>query len=215
MKKFTFVLGILIICALAFWLQRAFPDVKEAISTLLGALIALGGTWLFNQHNTEKAARYLAIRVVCIFDKYLTDCVAVVKDDGLSYGQRTPEGYLDPQVSSPGAPLFPTDVDWKSIDHNLMYEILSFPSDVDAADESIAFTWRVIASPPDFDEYFEERAFHYAQFGLRAHELASRLRKKYNIPAKKYGDWNPITELEQEWDKLKRARAQRENAAAD
>jgi len=185
----------------------------EAIFGLVGVLIGSAISWLqsywLNRQVAKKAAQYLAIRVVCIFDKYLEDCVSVVKDDGLSCGQRTPDGCLKPQVSSPGAPVFPDDVDWKSISHNLMYEILSFPSDVDAADRSIAFTADVVASPPDYEEFFEDRAFHYAQFGLRAYELAKRLRKTYDIPAKEYGDWKPVSELEGELKKIKEARAHR------
>jgi hypothetical protein len=188
---------------------------SEFLSALAGAVIALIGTYFLNRKDTERAARYLAIRVVCIFDKYLEDCVSVVKDDGLSYGQRTPEGYLEPQEKSPGAPIFPNDVDWKSIDHSLMYEILSFPSDVEAADRGIAFTWDVIASPPDYEEGFEDRAFHYAQFGLRAYELARKLRKAYKIPAKEYGDWNPVSELEDELKKIKEARVLREKRNAE
>jgi len=215
MKKFIFGFLILITCVLAIWLQKLLPDMKEAVSTMTGALIAIGGTWFFSQEDKEKAARYLAIRVVYVFDKYLTDCVAVAKDDGLSYGQRTNEGYLEPQVSSPGAPIFPSDVDWKSIDHNLMYEILSFSSDVDAADGSIAFISDVVASPPDYEEYFEERAFCYAQFGLRAHKLATKLRTKYQIPEKVYGDWNPVSELKDELEKIECLRARREKSQVE
>ncbi len=188
---------------------------SEFFSALAGAIIALIGTYFLNRKDTERAARYLAIRVVCIFDKYLEDCVSVVKDDGLSYGQRTPEGYLEPQEKSPGAPIFPNDVDWKSIDHSLMYEILSFPSDVEAADRGIAFTWDMVAFPPDYEEGFEDRAFHYAQFGLRAYELTKKLRKAYRIPAKEYGDWNPVSELEEELKKIKEARSRREKGNAE
>jgi hypothetical protein len=187
---------------------------SEFLAAFAGAVIALIGTYFLNRKDTERAARYLAIRIVCIFDKYLEDCVSVVKDDGLSYGQRTPDGCLEPQERSPGPPIFPDDVDWKSIDHNLMYEILSFPSDVEAADRSIAFTWDVIASPPDYEEGFEDRAFHYAQFGIRAYELARKLRKEYQIPAKEYGDWNPVSELREELSKIKdvRTRGEKRNA---
>ncbi|MCB1784445.1 MAG: hypothetical protein KDI13_10690 [Alphaproteobacteria bacterium] len=191
----------------------------EAIFGLVGVLIGSAISWFqaywLNKEDTKKAARYLAIRVVCILDKYIEDCFAVVKDDGLSYGQRTPEGCLEPQVKSPGAPVFPDDVDWKSIDHDLMYEILSFPSDVEAADRGIAFTWDMVATPPDYEEGFEDRAFHYAQFGLRAYELAKKLRKEYRIPAKEYEEWNPVSELEKELRDIKEARVRREKRNAE
>ncbi|MBC9794945.1 hypothetical protein [Sinomicrobium weinanense] len=59
------------------------------------------------------------IRFLHILDKFVEDCADVIGDDGLSFGQRTPEGYLEPQVKVPGAPIFPEDVDWKSIEHEL------------------------------------------------------------------------------------------------
>lgn len=61
----------------------------EAIFGLIGVLVG-SGISLFQTHWMEKRAndknaRYLAIRVVCILDKYLEDCAEVVNDDGLSY----------------------------------------------------------------------------------------------------------------------------------
>ena len=185
----------------------------EAVFGLVGVLIGSAISWFqsywLNRQETKKSAQYLAVRVVCVFDKYLEDCVSVVKDDGLSCGQRTPDGCLEAQVLSLGAPVFPDDVDWKSISNNLMYEILSFPSDVEAADKSIAFISDAIATPPDYEEFFEERAFCYAQFGLRAHELARKLRTEYNITAKKYENWNPVSELDNELKKIKETRLQK------
>ncbi|MGE4299341.1 MAG: hypothetical protein AB7E47_15100 [Desulfovibrionaceae bacterium] len=181
----------------------------NAVFVIIGALSATAGTYFLKSMDTKKAARYLAIRVVCIFDKYLGACFAVVEDDGLSCGQRTPEGCLEPQVKSPGAPVFPNDVDWKSIDHDLMYKILSFPSNVEAADRDIAFTWDVVASPPDYEEYFEERAFQYADLGLQAIDLANDIRNAYNIPQIKYGKWDPASELQEKRRKIKEARAHR------
>jgi len=195
--------------AFAVWLQSEFSQAKEAILTVLGASIALGGTWLFRSGETEKSARYLAIRLVCLFDKYIEDCVSVVRDDGLCYGSRTKDGCLQPQVRSPGQPQYPDDIDWKSINHDLMYELLSFPSEVEAGDSSISFSWD-ISSPPDFDEFFEDRAFQYSQFGLKAYELAQKLRKKYGIPEKDYTDWNPVSVLQEELEKIEKRNAQRE-----
>lgn len=181
----------------AVWLQFHFPDMKEAVLTILGALIALGGTWFFTSRDTEKAARYLAIRVVCVLDKFMEDCLAVVKDDGLSYGSPNKYGCLEPQIKSPGAPVFPDDVDWKSIDPELMYKILSLPSNVEAGDNAIAFSWD-IAGPPDYDEYFDTRAFWYGCCGMTAYKLIQELSRKYGIPKKTYINWNPAEELEKE-----------------
>ena len=184
----------------------------EAIFGFVGVLIGSGITWFqtiwVSKQELDRSARYLAIRVACILDKYVEDCAAVVRDDGLSYGQRTPEGYLEPQVKAPGPPVYPDDVDWKSIDHEMMYKILSFPSDVEGGEGIISAAWEV-AGPPDFEEWFEERAFWYAQFGLAAYALAEDLSKKYGIHKKAYKDWNPVAELKKELEALHKRRGER------
>lgn len=156
----------------------------EAIFGLLGVVLGSSISWFqsywLNKRETKKNGRYLAIRIVCILDHYLEQCADVVKDNGLSFGQRTKEGYLGPQVKSPGPPVYPDDVDWKSIDHELMFQILSFPSEVEEGDRMIKATWN-ITSPPDFKEWFVERKFQYSRFGLMAYKLSDNLSKKYGI----------------------------------
>jgi len=176
---------------------------------LLGAIIGSAFPWWMNIQGTQSKARYLAIRVVCILDKYVEDCVAVIKDDGLCYGSRTKDGCLEPQVVCPGTPIFPDDIDWKSINYDLMYEILSFPSDVEAADGIITHTWDFAASPPDYDEGFEERSFQYAQLGLKAYEVAKKLRVQYKIPKRDYKDWDPVSELKSDLEKIQTTRQAR------
>lgn len=179
---------------------------------LVGVLIGSGITWFqtvwVSKREMDRSARYLAIRIACILDKYVEDCAAVVRDDGLSYGQRTPEGCLEPQVKSPGPPVYPDDVDWKSIDHEMMYKLLSFPADVEGGDSIISAAWAV-SHPPDYEDWFEERAFWYAQFGLAAYALAEDLSKKYGIQKKTYKDWNPVAELKKELEALHQRRGQR------
>ncbi|WP_433780458.1 hypothetical protein [Flavobacterium anhuiense] len=173
----------------------------EAIFGLIGVVIGSFITWCqsyyMNRQLEIKNAKYLAIRVVCILDKFMDDCADVVNDDGLCMGQKNEQGCLEAQVSHPSAPLFPDDVDWKSIDHELMYKILSFSSDIASANKIIDSTWE-FTGPPDFEEWFEERKFHYAKFGLHAYELADELCERYEIKKKTYNDWDPKAELKRE-----------------
>ncbi|MGK9123909.1 hypothetical protein M1D52_07305 [Olivibacter sp. SA151] len=170
----------------------------EAIFGLIGVIVGSAISW-FQMYWAEKRAirknaRYLAIRVMCVLDKYLEDCADVVRDDGLCYGQRTKEGYLEPQVKAPGPPALPNDVDWKSIDPDLMYRILSLPSDIEAAERLIRDASNV-AESPDFEEFFIERAYWYASTGLSVYKISADLSKKYDVPMKTYQDWNPAEEL--------------------
>lgn len=177
----------------------------EAIFGLIGVFVGSGIAWFqsywLDKRTANRNAKYLAIRIVCILDKYLEDCVSVVKDDGLSYGQRTIEGYLEPQVKAPGPPVYPEDVDWKSIHHELMFQLLSLPSEVTDGERVIKAALE-ITGPPNFEEWFEERRFYYSQFGLMADKLSNDLCEKYGIRKKRYNDWDPIEDLKHELDKV-------------
>lgn len=161
----------------------------EAIFGLLGVVIGSTLSWLqiywTRKRDENKNANYLAIRVVCILDKFLEDCANVVNDDGLCYGQRDKNGCLVPQVKAPEPPIFPEDVDWKSIDSGFMYEILSFPSDIISSCKSLDATME-IASPPDYAEWFGERRLLYSKFGTTANRLKEKLCVKYKIRKKNY-----------------------------
>lgn len=70
----------------------------NVIPTLIPALSGLGGVWLGGSLTSkrermkevalsEKETSYLAILVVSHLDRFADGCVAVVGDDGTSYGQ--------------------------------------------------------------------------------------------------------------------------------
>lgn len=184
----------------------------EAIFGLIGVFIGSIISWFQAYYITKqtdlKNAKYLAIRVVCILDKFIEDCRDVVNDDGLSCGQRNHEGCLEAQVKRPQPPSYPDDLDWKSIDHDLMYKLLSFSSNIRRADKIIDFTWE-IDSPPNYTDWFEERKFHYAQFGLFASSLVEQLSSNYNIKKKSYTDWDPLEDLKRELNAVMEKREKR------
>lgn len=180
--------------------------ISGLVGVLIGSLITVAKDVWAHFAGQRRTARYLAIRVVCILDKYVEKCAEVVVDDGLCFGQRDANGYLVPQVKAPDAPAFPVDVDWKSIDPDVMYDLLSLPNEAESANAAIRFAWD-IACPPDHDEVFEAQIEHYSGLGLKAAGLAARLRKDYGISAIKYGDWNPIDRMKEEKEKLNTQRA--------
>ena len=176
-------------------------------TTVIGALVGFAGvvlglfvTWIKDSFQRKRLrneqATYLAVRVICILDEYAQKCVDVVSDDGTSCGQpagRTSSGeeYYEPQVPCPAAPGFPNDVDWKSLDSDLMYRILAFPNLVSSANNGINFVANEVASPPDYEELFEARRDGYANLGLKAIELVRLLRKEYGLPQYPSNEWNP------------------------
>jgi len=180
----------------------------SAGSGFLGVIVGTVLPWFRERWINTGKARYLAIRVVCILDEFLEQCAAVVGDDGMCCGQRNAEGYLEAQVALPtGLPL-PDDVDWRSINHGLMYRILVLPSRIEADNRVIAGVGEH-SFPPDYEEVFEERQYRYACLGLEAVALGRKLRQTYGIPSQEFGDWDPIKTLEDEKARIEELRKER------
>ena len=178
----------------------------EALFGLLGVLIGaiipwVREAWVERRRRTNRA-RYLAIRVVCTLDRFVETCVEIVQDDGLAFGQRDQDGCLRPQVSLPDRLEYPDDVDWQSIRHELMYDLLSLPEWVVRSNRTIQFIANEIAAPPDYDEAFEAQHEEYATLGIQAFELAATLRRTYGLPERTKDGWDPLTYLKQEKRKI-------------
>ncbi len=167
-------------------------------SIILTAALTTLGTFYITRYATLAAredktsdirtqARYLAVRVVCVLDPFLEQCVAVTGDDGqvLQSDDVT-------RVASVKEPILaiPTDVDWKSISSEMMYRILSLPNEISVAKETIRASFDH-SGPPDYDEGFSERKYQYAKIGTLAFNIVTDLRAQYDIPAPDYSVWNP------------------------
>lgn len=168
---------------------------SEAFAAFLGAVIGSGllliRDWIANAFNTRKRAKYLAIRVVTILDRFVDQCAAVSVDDGHL------EGWHDESTVTTEAPspiIFPDDVDWRSIDHLLAYDLLALDNKIYDAKQAISAESEH-STPPDHDEYFEARRYHYALLGIEAARLARILRDTHDLPRRTFGEWNPETKL--------------------
>ncbi len=158
---------------------------------LVGAILTVGREIFTEWRKDKKDAQYLAIRIVCIFDRFVEGCIAVAGDEGLYHGQPDAEGLSRRQVDEPNFDIQLADVNWKSLPSELMYEILSFPNDLDDVKHIVNSTFDDVASPPTFDEGFEERQYQFSKLGLKASYLVGKLRSEYNLPARTLNDWNP------------------------
>lgn len=175
------------------------------IGVLVGAMVPWLREWWVETKGTKKNARYLAVRVICVLDQYVEACAEVATDGG----EPDTKGEFSPRVATPDGPLLPEDVDWRSIDHELMYQILSMPGDAELADQAIKFQFSEVAGPPDYEEGFEERKFQYSTLGLRAASLAARLRTTFGIPSRVFNDWNPVEYLDKCKRQIEEERAER------
>mgnify|MGYP001598364059 FL=1 len=117
-----------------------FQDIGGIISTVVLTTI---GTFFITRYTLQKSAaneaqirleelerhaRYLAIRVVCKLDAFISDCCDVVVDSGMP----DEDGLSRTRVTSPVLTL-PENVDWKAISPELMYRVLGLPNDIEVA----------------------------------------------------------------------------------
>jgi len=165
---------------------------NDAVVGLIGVGVGWGLTsatdWIRASRGHKQRALYLATRLSILLDQYITACMWVVKDDG--YGPSNPNfdnAPPEPQVELPPIPDYPTDVDWKSIDHQLMVRLLTLPVEARAANDQIDFA--VTIDGPPWNEVFEERQVQYSRLGLSALLLKEDLEKicgTASIPLKRH-----------------------------
>ncbi|MER8883002.1 hypothetical protein [Mesorhizobium sp. M0816] len=185
------------------------------VTTLGTGLVTYVGHRLTVSKDTkdehDRDARYLAIRVVCILDRFIAGCSEVVADSGESDA----EGYRHTTAKYPDL-QFPDDVDWRSIAPKLMYRILALPNDLDSAHKSIQYMADVVATPPDYEEIFEERNYQFGKLGLAALALADEIRETFEIPLHNYGPgWHPKPWFERATVEIDRMRKEGAESAAN
>ena len=185
----------------------------KATYVLLGVVLAVllnaVKEWWFQRGKSRKDLEYLAIRISCMLDTFVSGCSDVAADDGLHQGQYGPDGCRDIQVTPPSFEPIGVDVEWKSLPTALMYEVLNFPNLVEAANHRISGVFEYAASAPDYEDGFEERQLQYADLGLKASALSAKLRKTGGMPpvdTPASEDWNPIQFMQEKAAEVKRTK---------
>jgi hypothetical protein len=168
------------------------------IGVLIGVVATLGKDFVSYWIGRRNAGRYAAVRIVCVLDQYVEKCVEVVGDDGTVEGcpaGRTVSGeeYYQPQVDSPKPPVFPNDIDWTSINPDLMYQVLALPN-LALGTERFIMAAAEHAFPPDYAEVFQARWEGYADLGIEALSIVTALRRQFKLPKPSIEIGNP------DWD---------------
>lgn len=162
-----------------------------------GIMVTSRELWSSKVQNRQNGS-YAAIRIICILEEYVSDCVDVVGDDGTSQGQpagRTNDGqsYYLAQVIQPAAPNYPDDIVWQSLDEKHMHRILSLPNLAKDTDRAIAAASEH-SFLPDNSEIFPVRQEGYAKLALQAIDIIDDLRKQFSVNTEgiliSKNDWN-------------------------
>jgi len=152
---------------------QTFAALVSAGSGLLGVLV---GTYIgvLREWASERQQRdYLAIRVVCILDKFVQGCRKAVNQEG---------NQLEvPESSWPTKIEFPSDLPWKLLDRGPLYRILTLPSRVNEAAAQVSFTLENVSSETN-PEHLGTVTNVFSPLMSDAERLANELRRRYNLP---------------------------------
>jgi hypothetical protein len=110
------------------------------LGSALSVIFSIARELYAESRAKRKETEYLAIRMVCIFESFMEGCASVVSDDGTYHGQTDADGYSRVQVVPPQLEVNLSDVNWRSLPPELMYEILYFPNLIKDADTFISST---------------------------------------------------------------------------
>lgn len=179
------------------------------LGVLLGGFITTIKEVVFRRNKTQKDSLYLSIIVSTQLERFVSQCIDAVNDDGLYHGQRNSHGCLDVQTPSPSFLIDGVQVDWQTLPANLMYEVLDLPYQIEKAQQIISNTFEYVATPPDYDEGFGERSYQYSILGLKAADLVVRLRIHSKVPQRETSGWNPLDSMRENIEKYERYRDSR------
>lgn len=172
------------------------PAYISGAAGILGALLGTSIVWIkevvIAGKKTKKDATYLAVIVGSHLERYANTCLAIAYDDGYDEGQPAGgNGICDIVVKAPAIQPLDLEVEWRSIDAKLMYDILRIPD----RQEQIH---RLLRSggyddPPEHTDYFWERRQKFAELGIAVIEIVTRLRKEAKLPG--VDQWNADADL--------------------
>jgi hypothetical protein len=194
------------------------PEIVTAlvglVGVIVGSLMSAASQYWMDRRQKAKAVAYLATRVSFALDEFSSGCREVCNDDGLLYGQRDERGCLSPQAAHPVFNPATLDVEWKSLDAQLMYDILDFPNRVRSANSTVSDAEEYGSGDPDHEEFFEARKIEFSALGLAAIELAARVRREAKIHPRPTEDWSMKEELTRLSTAAQELSAQRRTAIA-
>ena len=154
------------------------------VGVIVGAFLTVLREF-FNEWRTKRNdSKYLAVRVTCILDRFISECFEVVCDNGMP----DEDGCYAPNSIQPTINFDDLDVKWQSLKFELMYRLLDIPNRIIEANEFISHAYDYGDGPPDYSDFYAARQYQHALLGIEAYELSTSLQKKYSMPAKNYNN---------------------------
>ena len=152
--------------------------ISGLVGVVVGALLAAFIQLVTHRFATRRRRQHLILLVCSILDDFCSDCRDAMDEEGDEY-TKTRNGFL---VPTPTPPAFPSEIDWTTIDHQLVRRILALRPKVRKVHERLNENWDDWASPPDYWEVFAFRRDKCNELSQEASELSASLRMMANPP---------------------------------
>lgn len=152
------------------------------VGVIIGAALTTAKEVWFDHRRQKKDATFLSIQVVFMLDRFISECISITRDDGLSYGSRDKDGCKVPQVKRPTFDPKSIDAEWKCLPPSLMYDILNLPLLIEKSNDYIDAVMEYQAGPPDYEEFFDARIVEFSELGLQSLKLSETLRENSKLP---------------------------------
>lgn len=153
---------------------------------ILGFILSILKDYFFASKKQKTERYYLAIITSASLESFISKCLEVAGDEG-DYNE---QGCLSPKVSLPNFEPMLLDVNWQSLEKELLYEILTLPEKIKEANAYIFSANEYVAGPPNYEEYFNARKLKYAELGLTASSILSKLQTSANLHKPKPSEWS-------------------------
>ena len=179
------------------------------VGVVIGAILTSLNDWAMAGRTKKRLAEYAAVRIVCVLDRFVDQCLEAAIDDGEEVPSGESEYETQPSVKSPEVPAYADDIDWKSLNPEFVYNILSLPEKVMRAKRAVTYAFSEYSFPPDNSEGFLVLREQYSSLGEQAHSLAERLRETYGVPKREATMWDPVELLQTVRSKIETEAARR------
>ncbi|MBD8663044.1 hypothetical protein IFT59_07230 [Rhizobium sp. CFBP 8752] len=147
------------------------------IAAVIGFIASSVKEVFFDGRKRKAEAQYLAIRLVLLLDEFVGQCYNVAHDlpeIDLQTGDPTTR-YETPSLE------FPADADWRVLEPQMMYRILSLTSSIAVITRGIRMLGYQ-AGPPNFGDKYKYRCDEFAGLGLVTLKIIDDLCDRYRMP---------------------------------
>ena len=181
-------------------------------SVLIGASIAWIREWWISEKERKRQAHYLAIRIVNVLENYIiqaSQVVSLIKMPVKNIGDINSNITLKQKGFTLAIPKYPNDIDWKSIDFELIRRTLLLLNTAENTERYLAMISPDFSTAnlkkqmniirkiekgdvnkyyEDCNSYFAEVQSHYATLSLEAIGIMGEFCDTYKVDSKFVGD---------------------------